>query len=78
MVVNRSYGVSTQSLSSFLQLTTSSTKSHLLGNWYYSISKGNRRRLKAFGLPAREVAYNELHTYYSYTTFYYRLAKLLQ
>jgi RNA recognition motif-containing protein len=44
IVVNRSYGVSTQSLSSFLQLTTSSTKSHLPGNWYYSISEGNRRR----------------------------------
>jgi RNA recognition motif-containing protein len=39
MVVNGLYGVSIQSLSSFLQLTTSSTKSYLPGNWYYSISK---------------------------------------
>jgi hypothetical protein len=39
IVVNRLYRVSIQSLSSFLQLTISSTKSYLLGNWYYSISK---------------------------------------
>jgi hypothetical protein len=39
MVVNGSYGVSIQSLSSFSQLTTSSTKSHLPGNWYHGISE---------------------------------------
>jgi len=50
IVVNRSYIVSIQSLSSFPQLTISSIKSHLPGNCYHSISKGDCRRPKAFGL----------------------------